>query len=490
MTKKYLDDNGLLYLWQKIRNTFVSDVAWDSTNKKLVKKKKTGTSGAEVSTDLVSFATVATTGDYDDLTDKPTIPSNTSDLNNDSGFITNSSLPTDFTGAASSSAGVHGLVPAPDSGKTSYILCSDGSWRLLKFYCGTEDIVDSITFDNTGKMKFDFKLAATNRNGLMSSTDKTKLDGIASGAEVNVQSDWNQTSSSADDYIKNKPTSMTPSSHTHGNIQNGGALQTTDVSIASGDKLVVTDSSDSDKVARTSLSFDGSTTGKYLSKKGTFEDIPSGAFIAEYGTTTFTEITNALTAGKEVIVRRESTSIASYAQLTFYSSTEIFFSCYQRANTGLDSALYFKVTSSNTWSMGSKEIVSVNATQSLTNKTYNGYTLSDACAKGVVTSISSDSNDLPTVTAVKGYVATAITGAAAFQGTAPTTFAPTNYKKGWYWVVGTAGTYAGETCEAGDMIFAISDYSSAYSASDFDVIQTNLDITDISNAEIDTIVAS
>jgi hypothetical protein len=40
----------------------------------------------------------------------------------------------------------------------------------------------------------------------MSATDKSKLNGIASGAEVNVQSDWNQADSTADDYIKNKPT--------------------------------------------------------------------------------------------------------------------------------------------------------------------------------------------------------------------------------------------------------------------------------------------
>ena len=38
------------------------------------------------------------------------------------------------------------------------------------------------------------------------STLKTKLDGIETGAEVNVQSDWNQSDSSADDFIKNKPT--------------------------------------------------------------------------------------------------------------------------------------------------------------------------------------------------------------------------------------------------------------------------------------------
>lgn len=35
--------------------------------------------------------------------------------------------------------------------------------------------------------------------------EKNKLAGIASGAEVNVQSDWNQTNSASDDYIKNKP---------------------------------------------------------------------------------------------------------------------------------------------------------------------------------------------------------------------------------------------------------------------------------------------
>lgn len=39
--------------------------------------------------------------------------------------------------------------------------------------------------------------------------EKTKLAGIAAGAEVNVQSDWNQTNSSADDYIKNKPSVYT-----------------------------------------------------------------------------------------------------------------------------------------------------------------------------------------------------------------------------------------------------------------------------------------
>ena len=66
------------------------------------------------------------------------------------------------------------------------------------------------------------------------------------------------------------------SSHDHGNIQNGGTLQASDVTIANGDKLVVTDSSNSDKVARASIAFDGSTTNKFLSKKGTWESAGGG----------------------------------------------------------------------------------------------------------------------------------------------------------------------------------------------------------------------
>lgn len=54
-----------------------------------------------------------------------------------------------------------------------------------------------------------YNTATQSASGLMSSTDKTKLDGIASGAEINVQSDWSQSDNTADDFIKNKPTLAT-----------------------------------------------------------------------------------------------------------------------------------------------------------------------------------------------------------------------------------------------------------------------------------------
>lgn len=51
--------------------------------------------------------------------------------------------------------------------------------------------------------------ATTTTKGAMSASDKVKLDGIASGAEANVQSDWNEADTSSDAYILNKPTLAT-----------------------------------------------------------------------------------------------------------------------------------------------------------------------------------------------------------------------------------------------------------------------------------------
>ncbi|MBW8327131.1 MAG: collagen-like protein [Prolixibacteraceae bacterium] len=49
---------------------------------------------------------------------------------------------------------------------------------------------------------------------VISNAERTKLAGIATGAEVNVQADWNQATTTADDFIKNKPTLFTTSDET------------------------------------------------------------------------------------------------------------------------------------------------------------------------------------------------------------------------------------------------------------------------------------
>lgn len=95
---------------------------------------------------------------------------------------------------------------------------------------------------------------------------------------------------------------------------------------------------------------------------------------------------------------------------------------------------------------------------------------------------------LATTAFVQGAVAAASVGAAKFQCTvtSPATISDSAYKKGWYWVVGAAGTYVGEACEPGDMVFANSDKGSVYSASHFSVVQNNIQA--ITAAELDAIL--
>lgn len=144
-----------------------------------------------------------------------------------------------------------------------------------------------------------------------------------------------------------------------------------------------------------------------------------------------------------------------------------------------------------------KQVVNLSDTQSLTNKTYEGYTLADACQKGVDTSFSdTTSTALPTTAAVAAYVASQmgdVAGALVYKGTvsAGSALLNTALQKGWYYIVDTAGSYAGVTCEPGDMIIVntTGTYTTASAlAAAVDIIQTNIDT--IANSEIDTIVAS
>ena len=69
----------------------------------------------------------------------------------------------------------------------------------------------NVSGTNTGDetqstIKTKLGVATASVDGYATATQITKLDGIAAGAEVNVQSDWTQATDTADDYIKNKPT--------------------------------------------------------------------------------------------------------------------------------------------------------------------------------------------------------------------------------------------------------------------------------------------
>ena len=67
------------------------------------------------------------------------------------------------------------------------------------------------------------------------------------------------------------------SSHSHGNITSGGDITATAPTVASGDQIIINDHSAS-KITN-GPTFDGSTTSKYLSQKGTWENAPTAASI-------------------------------------------------------------------------------------------------------------------------------------------------------------------------------------------------------------------
>ena len=72
-----------------------------------------------------------------------------------------------------------------------------------KRYFTDEGLAALIEKIKTKVDKIDGKDLSTND---FTNAEKEKLAGIAAGAEANVQADWNETNTSSDAYIKNKPT--------------------------------------------------------------------------------------------------------------------------------------------------------------------------------------------------------------------------------------------------------------------------------------------
>ena len=77
--------------------------------------------------------------------------------------------------------------------------------------------------------------------------------------------------------------------------------------------------------------------------------------------------------------------------------------------------------------------------------------------------------------------------AMVFKGTLGTggtvTALPTSgYSAGWTYKVITAGTYAGQTCEVGDMVICTKDHATGASNSDWSVVQNNIDLANTTAA--------
>lgn len=142
------------------------------------------------------LATVATSGNYNDLS---SVPTNVSHFTNDAGYLVSS----DINGKADKVehaangdlAGLDTNGNLTDSG----IVGTDVSEAVEKMHThSNKAVLDATTASFT-----DSNYVHTDNN--YTTAEKNKLSGIAENAEVNVQSDWNVTDTNSDAYIKNKP---------------------------------------------------------------------------------------------------------------------------------------------------------------------------------------------------------------------------------------------------------------------------------------------
>ena len=188
--------------------------------------------------------------------DRSEIPTKVSDLTNDSGFVnstqvnnalaaytypsqdlyTQSDIDTMLAQISSLKIEVVDALPSTGSADTIYLLkvrqqgndiyqeyfWVNNAWELIggidltDYYTKTEvntlltakadvSAVPTKTSDLTNDSNFAVDANYVHTDNNYTTAEKNKLAGIAAGAEVNVQSNWAQTNSSADDFIKNKP---------------------------------------------------------------------------------------------------------------------------------------------------------------------------------------------------------------------------------------------------------------------------------------------
>ena len=462
MAKKYLDDNGLLYFWQKIRNTFVSNITYDSSTRKIQKVKKTGTNGAEESTDIVTLATVATSGSYNDLSNKPTIPAavpkttttpkmdGTAAIGTETKYAAGDHVhPTDTSRAPNNHASTATTYGSGTSSNYGHVKLSDATDGTAAAASGgtaatPKAVSDALTAAKAYADNLDTGVSDVQYNGTS----------VLSGSVANIPiiASYGTCSDSANSTAK----SVTCTGF---ELRTGAMVA---VLFANGCNIIKTLNVNS--TGAKNVRFRGNTAGGQASVSTKPLEISNSVGIFLYDGTYYTLVSvtySTVTTGRDGLMSsadKDKLDGISGVVLDLAAGTNITLTPNTTSGTLTIAASVPSSGTSTELSNGT-----VTNTRVWTPKILHDY--------------------------ISNAIETAVTGAAAFQGTAPTTFAPTTYKAGYYWVVGTAGTYVGQTCEAGDMIFAIADGTS-YSASNFDIVQTNLDITSITNSEIDTIVAS
>ena len=451
MANKYLDETGLSYFWGKVKAFFAPD-----TNPLAPGTANKGTSSKFARQDHVHPLQTTVSGNAGSATKLAT--ARTID-----GVDFDGSAAIIHFGSCSTAAATTEKAVAC----TSYKLVT-GSWIAVKFTVTNTGAVGSLTLNvNTTGAKA-IKYRGANLPSASTLTSGRTYMFVYDGTNYELIGDLDTN------------TTYTPASATP--LMDGTGAVGSSAKYAREDHVHPSDTSKVDKEAGKGLSTNDYTT----TEKNKLAGIAAGAEVnqnafsnVKVGSTTIAADgktdTLELAAGTNITLTPDATNdkvTITAATISPYTS-----------NPAMDGTA--SAGSSANYSRGDHVHPTDTSRAALASPTFTG------TPKAPTASAGTNTTQIATTAFVTTAVANAQVGAATFQGTVSSnsTISDSAYKKGWYWVVATAGTYVGETCEVGDMIFAINDKGSAYAASDFSVVQSNLDLVAITNGEIDNIVA-
>lgn len=211
---KFLNDTGLSYFWGKLKGYFVAqEVGKGLSTNDFTDAYETKLEGIEAGAQVNVLEGVQVNGTDLTITNKK--------VNVD---LSNYATKSDISSVYKYKGTVSTYADLPSSGQTvgdvynvetadathnikagDNVAWDGTAWDVL---AGVVDLSNYVT-TTAMNTALEGKVDKVEGKGLSTNdfTDAllTKLNGIAEGAEVNVQADWNQTDTTADDYIKNKP---------------------------------------------------------------------------------------------------------------------------------------------------------------------------------------------------------------------------------------------------------------------------------------------
>lgn len=188
---KYLDNDGLLYLWQKIKLLLAGKVDTVSgkglSSNDYTTEEKNKLSG--LSNYTLPTASSSTKGGVQ-IGNGLTMTGDVLSVTTQSASV--------MTGATSSADGTSGLVPAPETTDRAHVLTGEGIWDSLALHSNSGPTGKSVTLVvgmtdvstiNLGTDSSATLAATSSANGLMTAADKAKLDGFSAASSYALKTD-------------------------------------------------------------------------------------------------------------------------------------------------------------------------------------------------------------------------------------------------------------------------------------------------------------